>query len=447
VEYAESARQRGLHLGLQQWFLHDAPLLGNSSMAATGGPYWGSMPRIALRQPRLSAIQFLQYTSNQLYFYPEHRDHDADGHGDVYPANTPFVVISQGSSGSDRPFMHAAALTIAAMTPATQQAVTRAKLLCPTVQMILRRSLNGVETEEDYLSGRAHPTVFDQARLDVERMVQMAHELKPEEIPPLAVLRVVEEDVTTPGVDYFEGGPAEKLLETPCAIGRIARASQQRRRMVVRAAAAPETSREVTLVWRLLRGDPARIELKPTGDGRECEVIVAWHERQPIADKAELQSCRVDIGVFARLGERHSAPSIISWYFPANEQRIYDEQGRIVSIERFAQDKPERYVDPALVTPAVWRDDYRRDPQGRLLGWTRHRDGKTEEFTRDGALVQTKDEQGRPLKGRTVRYVRQQASPRSAPKLVQELADELTYGYASAEDLLGEVKSREPVTP
>lgn len=448
VEYTEAARQRGLHLGLQRWFFHDAPVLGNSSMAATSGPYWGSMPRIALREPRLSALQYLQYTNNQLYFYPEHRDHDVDSHGDVYPANTPFVIISQGSSGSDRPFMHAAALTIAALPPATQQAVIKSKLLCPIVQMILRRSLKEIETDEDYLSGRAHPTVFDASQLDVQRMVRLAHELTPEKIPPLVALRVVEEDVTVPGVDYFEAQPAEKLLDTPCAIARIARAAQQRRRLLVRAAAAPETNEDVRYEWRLLRGDPQRVQLKPSNDGRECEVVVSWHERRPIRDGVELQSCRVDVGIFARRGEFYSAPSFISWLFPANEERTYDEQGRIMSIDRQAQDKAPRYVDPALVTPVVWCDDYRRDSQGRLLGWTRRRDGKTAEFTRDGALVQSKDDQGRPLQARTVRYVRQQSSPSAAPGLMQEPGDEiLTYGYASAEDELGEIKRRESATP
>jgi hypothetical protein len=314
--------------------------------------------------------------------------------------------------------------------------------------MLLRHSLKGTQSDDDYLSGRSHPTVFDNQQLDVERMVRLAHELTPEEIPPLVGLRVAEEDATTPGVDYFDAGPAEKLLDAPCAIARVARAARYRRRMRVRAEAAPDAGGALEFQWRLLRGDPARVELKPTADGRECEITVAWHERRSIQEGSELQSCRVDIGVFARHARWYSAPSLVCWLFPANEQRTYDQQGRILSIERHAADTPARYVDPAVVVPAVWRDEYHHDPQGRLLGWSRTRDGKLEEFTRHGALVQSRDAQHRPLEARMVRYVRQQASASAAPRIVQQPSDEvLTYRYASVGDQLGEIASRRLVTP
>ena len=61
-----------------------------------------------------------QFDARRAYVYPEHRDHDADddregGHGDLFPANTPCVLISQGSSGSDQPFMRAVPWTLAAL--------------------------------------------------------------------------------------------------------------------------------------------------------------------------------------------------------------------------------------------------------------------------------------------------------------------------------------------
>lgn len=53
-------------------------------------------------------IVYNEFLNNQMYCYPEHNDFDPE-HGDVYPANAPFWVISQGSSGSDQPFMEAIA--------------------------------------------------------------------------------------------------------------------------------------------------------------------------------------------------------------------------------------------------------------------------------------------------------------------------------------------------
>lgn len=53
----------------------------------------------------------------------------------------------------------------------------------PTAQMIFRSSRKPITTRDDYLLGKPHPPVFDGSTLDVERMVRMAHEMKPEQVP------------------------------------------------------------------------------------------------------------------------------------------------------------------------------------------------------------------------------------------------------------------------
>jgi YD repeat-containing protein len=447
IEYAEAPKQRNVDHGLQHLFLHNAPTIGNSSTALTAGPYWSSQTRHALRQGRLANILAQQYLNNHLYFYPEHRDHDADGHGDVFHANVPYVITSQGSSGSDRPFLHAVACTLAAFRPDTQRALIAKKLLMPTVQMIFRLSRKPVATPEDYLTGKAHPAVFGEETLDVEKMVRLAHELKADEIPPVVLMRVVEEDAARAGVDYFEAGDNEKVFDTVCAISRVHRAARWQRRMVVSVEGTRDfNNRPLAFHWRLLRGDPDRVQIKPLdAQGTRAELLVAWHERRPIEPGSALLSSRVDIGVFAHNGAHYSAPSFISWYFPANEKRVYDDAHRIVSIERFSAADKEHYTDPALVTPAVWTDAYHYDAQGQLLGWTRTRKDATEEFTRDGALVLKKDDQGRPAEARTVRYVREQAKPDQWPELRQQPGAELlSYTYKSETDRLGEISGRKP---
>ncbi len=44
-----------------------------------------------------------------------------DGYGDLYPTNTPYLIISQGSSGSDQPFMRAIPFTLAASAPRSRR--------------------------------------------------------------------------------------------------------------------------------------------------------------------------------------------------------------------------------------------------------------------------------------------------------------------------------------
>lgn len=447
VEYGDAAKKARtgmhgvgeLHRGLQLIFVHNAPVIGNASVAQTQGPFWRSMPRLGMANAATATLLADQYANNMIYFYPEHRDHDPetdDGHGDVYPANVPYLVTSQGSSGSDRAFMGAVAATIAALRPETQAFLVEKRLLAPTVQMILRSCRTPVTGREAYRSGVAHPPVFDGATLDVERMVRMAHGLVPGDVPPLVRLAVEEEYLGRPGIDYFEGGPAEKLFDTVSAVARVARAARERRRLVASVADTQDPNgRPLSFTWRLLRGDPGRVTITPLDPlGTRAEILVDWHPRA-VHPGGDLPCARVDVGVFADNGAHLSAPALLCWYFPPNERRTYedvpagavadrsdevngDAARRIVSIERLPATGPEHYADPMVITPAVWTDRYRYSDRGDLLGWTRTRpDGADEEFTADGRLVVERDEAGRPAATRPVRYVREQKGPDDPPML------------------------------
>jgi len=450
IEYSAAAKQARtalhglgeLHRGLQLLFVHGAPVIGNASVAQTQGAYWRSMPRLALANAATAALLADQYANNMLYFYPEHRDHDPEadkGHGDVYPANVPYLITSQGSSGSDRAFMDAVAATIAAFRPETQKFLIEKRLLMPTVQMIFRSSRKPIAGRDEYLSGVAHPPVFDGATLDVERMVRMAHDLEPGDVPPLVQLAVEEEYLGRPGIDYFEAGAAEKLFDTVSAMARVARSARERRRLVASVAkTADPNGKPLSFTWRLLHGDPERVRITPLDPlGTRAEILVDWHPRA-VYPGSDLASARVDVGVFADNGTLLSAPAMLTWYCPPNERRTYepvpattaadrkddvngDSPRRIVSIERLPATGPEHYADPMVLTPAVWTDTYRYSDRGDLLGWTRTRpDGAAEELTADGRLVGKRDDVGHPVETSPVRYLRDQKSPRAAPVLRQE---------------------------
>jgi YD repeat-containing protein len=453
IEYSAAAKQTQtamhglgeLHRGLQALFVHNAPVIGNASVAQTQGPFWRSMPRVAVANAATAALLADQYANNMLYFYPEHRDHDPEsdgGHGDVYPANIPYLITSQGSSGSDRAFLNAVAATIAALRPETQQFLVDKRLLMPTVQMIFRSCRKPVVGRDEYLSGLAHPPVFDGETLDVERMVRMAHDLEPTDVPPLVRLAVEEEYLGRPGIDYFEAGPGEKLFDTVAAVARVARSARERRRMVASVAATEDPNgKPLSFVWRLLHGDPERVQIKPLDPlGTRAEILVDWHPRA-VYRGSDLPSARVDVGVFADNGSHLSAPAFLSWYFPPNERRTYeavpataradrqdelngDSPRRIGSIERLPASERGTYADPMILTPANWTDTYRYDDAGNLLGWTRSRaDGTSEAFTADGRRIVKEAEAGQPAETRPVRYVREQKKPDAWPVLREEAAD------------------------
>ena len=283
---------------------------GNSSTSApvTMG---GSNIRMYMVHPRGVPFLYDEYRGNNLYMYPGHHDHHP-GHngrpqfyGDVFPANTPYLIGSQGSSGTDQPFMRAIPFTLAAFRPEVKKKLVETGLLMPTVQMIFRASNKNLKTPDEYLTGKAHPTIFEGSNVDDLKMVNMAHDLTLDKLPPMVQMKVVEEDEPVDGKDYFEAGKSEKLFDTPCAIARIVRGPAHVRRLVVSAEASFDANKKpLSYKWVVLRGDASRIQIKPKNDaGSVVELLVPYHDRRVIPDSPQkIESNRVDIGLFVSNG-------------------------------------------------------------------------------------------------------------------------------------------------
>ena len=228
-----------------------------------------------------------------------------------------------------------------------------------------------------------------------------------------------------------------KLFDTPAAIARVVRSSAYQKRMVVRAAPSKAGSQQaLSYRWVVLRGDPMRIQIKPRrSDGSEAELIVAWHERRSIADRPELTTDRVDIGVFAHNGRHFSAPSFISFVYPARQKRDYDDQNRIVSIDYFAPEFANRAVDMRVFYDRAWRD-----AKGRLVGWRRLRGNGEAHYTRHGARVSKRDSRGRAVKAQVVGYQPKQRKKGQVEIIEVPVNKFLTYRYSGDADRLGEVR-------
>jgi hypothetical protein len=314
------------------------------------------------------------YEHNHLYIYPEHRDHDE---ADLFPANWPYTLTSQGSSGSDQPFLEAIGMTLAAFQPETFAFLREERLVAPTLQMILRRTIAGVESRDDYLTGAAHPVVFDAARLRPERMVELAASLRPEEIPPMVRLNVVDEDFQ---INAGLAGLNERLFDTPSAIARIWHGFDYRREMVVSAEeTADPNGRPLTFTWRLLQGDPEKVLIDPLDpEGRRARITIAWHDAFTIssgsAGSPPRETSRIDIGVFALNGAAESAPAFVSVSFPTHQKRLYgpatDGIRRLNSVDYNALDRAV-YYDPYLYWSAFWRDEAIHDEDGKIVAWRR----------------------------------------------------------------------------
>ena len=439
VVYSDEARQHRTHLSLPNT-LFDQPVIGNSSMSMVSGPFWRSLPRAVVTDPIQPIAAFRYYVCNQSWFFPEHKDYDPDT-GDLFPANTPYYVICQGSSYSDQPFLQAFAAAMASFQPATKRLLVTRKLLAPTLQMIFRASQKAVSKPGDYLTAAAHPVVFDAANLSVTSMVEMAHAMKPEEVPPLVALKTISDAQVEQGVDYFDVRP-EGLFDTPCCIARVVRGMARERRMTIEAAAS-SNPRDLKFQWVVLQGDPKKIVIKTLNDtGSRVEISVAHHGTFRLQDASgapsAISSSRVDIGCFVKAGPYYSAPSFVSFYYLPNEERVYRDDGQILSVDY--ANASHRYADPVLTLQKSWKDLYEYDSQGHLTGWYRTRSGgQPERFTYKGHKVLDTDKQNRPVKACAVQYMPRQTGGENAPPLLTcvDTQQLFTYSYASDADKVG----------
>lgn len=307
VKYGNGAKASGLDYGFNSKLFFNAPAFGNSSVGVKGQ---FSVARMAMANPRETGILYLQYRKNQLYIYPSVHDFLAKK-GDAFTANTPYTLVSLGKSRSDKPFLHAVGNIMAAFKPEVKKALIERSLLMPVVQMVFRRGLKGVDSDSDYLSGKAHPVVFDGERIDRAKMIRLANALDVADIPPMVSLSVVEESavsVSKPGQN-----PNGIVFNTPSALGRVVFKAGESKRITVDASeTGGEGADGIRYHWVVLEGDKDKIKISPRADGAAAEITVPWHGNRPSINAPDVKTNRVDIGVFVQAGSVISAPAIIS---------------------------------------------------------------------------------------------------------------------------------------
>ncbi|HZK79634.1 MAG TPA: hypothetical protein VFC46_01170, partial [Humisphaera sp.] len=338
VEYSDEDRAVRRDWAAQTVLLKKV-VFGNSSTSA-GISNGGSNIRMYYVHPQGLPFLYEEYRNNNLYIYPEHVDHrpghnGTPNHGDVYPTNTPYLIASQGSSGSDQPFMRAVPSTLAAFRPEVKKILVEKGLLMPTVQMILRATEKQLKDPKEYLTGKAHPNVFEGSWVDDLKMVKMAHEMTAENIPPMVQLRLTEEEDAIAGRDFFEERMIrERLADTPVVIARIFRAAESSRRYVVSAEESFDVNkRPLTYTWVLLQGNEKKVKITPKNPaGSVAEIVVQYPERRPVQPGSPLESNRVDIGVFVNNGVYNSAPGFLTVFGLDNEARTYDDAGKLLEI-------------------------------------------------------------------------------------------------------------------
>jgi len=421
VRYTPAAVKMELDVNHPNMIFPERFTIANASRARVGTPLWRSLARASLTEPDLPQRMNNIYMNNQLMFFPAHKDYGVKEIGDVFPAVAPFQFVSQGSSWSDLPLMRAALSATASFHRIAKESILRRHLGGPTMQWLMRRSIKGVKSESDYLSPKAHPTVFTPANIDVLALVKRAHALKPNEIPPAVGLSAVNSwlfpiRLPLPGRDYSDV-QSEFLFAVPCAIGIVIRGTAAERSFMFNARTLPEKDPDATFAWRVVHGpaDAVKIET-PLGE----TVNDPEHGLAQVTLDVRRISQRIDIAVFAKThGTEYGAPSFISFYPIPFEKRIYDDSKRIVSIDNFNQEG--RYCDPLIALPRRWKDEYRYAKDGSPLGFVRSYLGQpAAEFITPTQRIVEKNPDGTPKTAVHVKYISRKTGD-------QHLPLELTY--------------------
>ena len=277
LRFEADAKKKNVDKAIPNTLYPGAAVVGNASRAVTGTNETRSLVRHATGNPAETILLRQCYADNQFWVFPAHKDYDPASGKDLFMGVTPCALMSVGSSGSDRYFVRAALAASAAFAPETKRALVGRKLFAPAMQWLFRRTRKGVETEADYLSAKAHPTAFDRQSLDVDRMVQIAHSLKDDAIPPAAL----------PFSAFVPVSPLELEKE-----------------LDFRFSAFPADSRNVSFAWRVVHGDAKRVKIVP-GEGGRVHLSV---------DCRELAE-RIDVACFAKTANSEwGAPSFVCIY-------------------------------------------------------------------------------------------------------------------------------------
>lgn len=423
VKYCSAAHAAKLDVDHPNTLFPNCAVFLNISRARTKGPFWRSTGRASFTDPGLAPRMDLLYLNNQLLVVPAHMDYGKKDIGDVFPGAAPFHLVSVGSSWSDQPFLRAALAASASFTRQTKQSIIRRHLMGPTLQWLLRRTRRNIDSEADYLSPLAHPTAFESRSLDTMRLVEKAHSLRPEQIPPVALLNIINsrlQPIRYPvaGRDYPDTAP-EILYATTSAICVVLRALEGERTFLFRARAFG-TDGNASFTWRVVHGDASAVKIQaPAG---ETNAIPEKGFAQITIDRRNIKE-RIDVACFAKTDDTEwGAPSFVSFFPIPQEAREYRPDGKIKSID---YSNPEGvYSDPAVALPRHWKDTYSYDENGKMLGWTRSYNGRdTASFTAAGDRIVERNADGKPTKAVHVRYAPRSSSDKLEPLVLSYLDD------------------------
>ena len=177
--------------------------------------------------------------------------------------------------------MRAALIASRSFDPQVKAAIVRRQLLAPTVQTLIRKSLKGVRTEEDYLTAKAHPTALPPNGVDRARLTAAAKAMTAAAVPPLVPVAVAAAPVAKKPVH------PELTYASSFAWAFVLRAEEDRREFLVTARGAKEYAfvqthgKNVDVKIERVRPDAAKVTIDRRGLNPTNRVDIMVCGRNP----------------------------------------------------------------------------------------------------------------------------------------------------------------------
>ena len=265
-----------------------------------------------------------QWQGNNLFVYPAHHDYRHGLLGDLLPANTPGLLTSLGSSGSDQALLRALMLSLGAMPPESRKLLETKGLVSPILSWLLRRSLRRANDAQ----------VIDGKEIDLDVLLRMAREFTPDHLP--AVPRLSVQDESPPpqaGVDFFdENLSGHALASTACAVSRVFRSRADAIHLTLDLSHSL-LPKGLSPSWsaRVINGPADAVDIQ--GDAKANRITLRFVWCRPFLDAHDVLSSRVDVAITSQGAEDRGPAAIVSVWMSPQQWRLHDNQGRLLEID------------------------------------------------------------------------------------------------------------------
>jgi hypothetical protein len=374
-------------------------VISNASLGVHG---MYSLVRYQLMRHQHQAFKtFLNYRNNIHTWYPSVNDVNSKDPiaPDLSIAMFPYASMSVGKSHSEQDEMHKFFYTLAAFKPEVKETLKAKGLLIPTLQMIFRRTR--VKTDQEYLSGKAHPSAFDNVD-NTKDMVYMAQGIDQNTLPPITNLKILAETYQNNGFGFHNDlDNSEHLFTTPHAIARVYRGIEAKKIMIVDLSSSYDINHlSLKPTLKVLRGDPNKVRIEQNPNHPMIfKITIPYHTSQHDSYHKR-DSNLVVIGAFTHNGYYYSAPSFITSFSLNNESRHYLSNGQLLSIQYLNKE-----IQPNLSHKKTWKEDVMLyDVHKKWTGWKRNLGDKITTYNSDGLITQGHNALEKPLTGKLIRY-------------------------------------------